>query len=228
MNAQAGRGGTAPICPRESACGQLQTGVKHYHRCRCTGSWFLTPGPRRGPPSLQASTWTSSSIWVYHRAAREVGRPKPPQTLGPPRPGIWDRAGALQRARGGLARSHPPARAHTHSPAGPPTPGSCWGGTPAAPSVAHGPACTPSLASARAPYQPLQRHQRLPIPAMPAAIPAIPAASRVPASPPPPGPATARCSRLAHTPRRLILAPACSPFSSVHVPQDDVTSAALE
>lgn len=81
-------------------------------RDRCTGSWIRTPGPRKSPPSRQASPWGNSSIWVCTWAAREVGSPKSPPIPTPLRPGIWGRAGAVQRALGRPARLHPSARAH--------------------------------------------------------------------------------------------------------------------
>lgn len=90
------------------------------------------------------------------------------------------------------------------------------GGAPAGSPVARGPASTPPRALAGAEHQPLQRHRR---PAIPAAI--SPLAAYLPRRHDPPG----RPPALHAGP---IWATAFCPFSSVHVPQDDVTSAALE
>lgn len=98
--------------PWESAWGQLQTRVNKTSKSgRCTGSRIRTPVPKKGLPTLQASTWTNFSIWVYTWAARKVGCSKSPQTLEPP---AMDRAGAVQRALGGPALRHPSAGAHAH------------------------------------------------------------------------------------------------------------------
>nr|CAI9711586.1 unnamed protein product [Rangifer tarandus platyrhynchus] len=125
----------------------------------------------------------------------------------------------MQRGLGGPVRRHPSAHPHPLTGPTPLTLLPLRPRAPAVPTVARDPARTSFLASARVPPQPLLRRRRL---AIPATVPAILVARsylpRLSRRAPPPGPhSTPRVSRTGY-----------SSFSSVHVPQDDVTSAALE
>lgn len=77
---------------------------------------WVNPTPRqvhwtgRGPASLPASAWTSSSIWV----ASKAGYPRSPQTRASAPPAIWTAPGP-RAPPGGPARRPPSARAHAHS-----------------------------------------------------------------------------------------------------------------
>ena len=109
--------------------------VKPHHPCRCTGSWLRTPGRRRGPLGRQASTWISSCIWVYPRAATEFGCPQSPLRLG-----------LRARACGGATRlgrpSRPPSLRAPTLTRGPDPATLLRPRAPAAPSVARDPAHT--------------------------------------------------------------------------------------
>lgn len=189
--------------PLRVAAWTVTNRVKPHHPCRCTGSWLRTPGRRRGPLGRQASTWISSCIWVYPRAATEFGCPQSPLRLG-----------LRVRACGGATRSGRPSLPPSLR----------------APTLTRGP--DPPRCCGRAPRQPprspatLRTHLPSPKPGRRLSPRGGTGATSSPPLSPPSSPpsrtflnAAAQPRRPARTTRRRILEPAYTPFSSVHVPQ---------
>lgn len=192
-------------------CEQLQT-VKPHHSCRCTRSWFRDPGIRRWvfkPP--YGSVSASGCI----RGGRGVRVPTVPVALGPPRAGVWRCSAVWETQPAAIL-----PRTHTHLRVRPPS------------------LCSRSgRAPPQSPRSLVTQCAHLPLPQPGCRLSPHSGAGAWPSPPPsPPSLWPARTCLAsaagphhpARTPRHASLAPAYSSFSSVHVPQDDVTSAALE
>lgn len=183
---------------------------------RGAGALEADPGlPERGPLSPQASTRSGSSTWEEPSAAAEVRAPSPSEP-------IWDHP--RRPALPGPPRQPPSVAASPHPVSGPASPPARP--RPRSPQGRPRAGVHPFPAAARAPHQPPRRRWRRAIPAAILAAYLLHAAARPSCRAPPPGPQAPR-SGPQSTPGRFWrrITPL---FSSVHVPQDDVKSDALE